>query len=161
MAQNVITTALLTIACVVCATMFITAIYPPLTDGVSSLISTTTNLCEKIETSFKIIEESNERSREYIWIKNTGTSPILAIENSDIFFGEIDDFHRIPYDKRQGEVPSWNYMMENDDGNERWDPGETIKIGIRYLRHREIPEGTYYVKIILYNGVSTQDTFSI
>jgi archaellum component FlaG (FlaF/FlaG flagellin family) len=141
--------------------MFITAIYPPLTDGISSLISTTTNLCEKIETSIKIIEESNDRSSEYIWVKNTGSSPIPVIENSDIFFGEINDFQRIQYDERQRHVPSWNYVIENDDGNERWDPGETIQIEIKYLRYREPPKGDYYVKMILYNGISAEDTFSI
>jgi len=158
MAESVITTAIITIACVICAGMLVSAIYPAMHRATSSVVETSTTLGERIETSIDIIEEVNQSSYEYVWVKNTGSSKIPQIENSDVFFGEINDFQRIPFNSTLSVTPSWNYSLENDDGDGRWDIGETVKMTIKCSA---IESGDYYVKIVLYNGVSDEDTFSI
>ncbi len=159
MAEAAITTAIITIACVICAGMLISAIYPAVNRATSSVISTSEKLGERIETSINIIAEANQSSYEYVWVKNTGASEIPQIENSDVFFGEINDFQRIPFNSSLSVTPSWNYSIENDDGDGRWDVGETLNITINYSS--EITTGDYYVKIIVYNGIADEETFSI
>jgi len=162
MSEAAITTAIITIACVICAVMLISAIYPTMHRATSSVITTSAKLGERIETSVEIIAEANETSYEYVWVKNTGSSQLAPsdIECSDIFFGEIGNFQRLSYDADLAPAPCWNYSIENDNnGNGRWDTGETVKITINCSSN--IGSGDYYFKIVLYNGVSDEDTFSI
>ena len=159
MSEAAITTAIITIACVICAGMLVSAIYPAMHRATSSVVSTSEKLGDRIETSIDIIAEVNQSSYEYVWVKNTGSSKIPQIENSDVFFGKINDFRRIPFDSTLSVAPSWNYSIENDDGDNRWDVGETLNITIN--SSSEITAGDYYVKIIVYNGISDEDKFSI
>jgi len=159
MTETAITTAIITIASVICVCMLINAIYPAMHRATSSVISTSAKLGERIETSIDIIEEANQSSYEYVWVKNTGASEIAQIENSDVFFGKINDFRRIPFDSTLSVAPCWNYSIDNDDGDNRWDVGETLNITINCST--PITAGDYYVKVIVYNGISDEDKFSI
>jgi len=159
MSEAAITTAIITIACVICAGMLISAIYPAVNRATTSVISTSEKLGEQIETSIDIIAEANQSSYEYVWVKNTGSSEIPQIEKSDVFFGKINDFQRIPFDSSLSVTPSWNYSIENDDGDGRWDIGETLNITIN--SSATLTAGDYYVKVIVYNGVSDEEKFSI
>lgn len=163
MSESVITVAIITIASVVCATMLISAIYPEVNRATSSVISSSAKLSERIETAVDIIAEANESSYEYVWAKNTGTTQLAAsqIERSDIFFGETGkgNFRRIPFNALLSSAPCWKYTIENDNGNNLWDTAETINITIDY--GSVITAGDYYVKLVLYNGISDEDTFSI
>ena len=159
MTETAITTAIITIASVICVCMLINAIYPAMHRATSSVVATSEKLGERIETSIDIIEEANQSSYEYVWVKNTGSSEIPQIENSDVFFGEINDFQRITFNSTLSVTPSWNYSIDNDDGDGRWDIGETLNITIN--SSSEITAGDYYVKIIVYNGISDEDKFSI
>ncbi len=161
MVEHVISVTIITIACIISATMLVNAIYPAVSRASSSAISSSVELGERIETSVDIIAEANEASYEYVWVKNIGVSQLVAsqIENSDIFFGEIGNFQRISYNATLSSAPCWKYSIENDNGNNRWDTGETVNITIN--AGSEIAAGDYYVKIVLYNAVSDEDTFSI
>ena len=162
MSEAAITTAIITIACVICAVMLISAIYPTMHRATSSVITTSAKLGERIETSVEIIAEANETSYEYVWVKNTGSSQLAPsdIVCSDIFFGETGNFQRLSYDADLAPAPCWNYSIENDNNrNGRWDTGETVKITINCSSN--IGSGDYYFKIVLYNGASDEDTFSI
>ncbi len=159
MSEAAITTAIITIACVICAGMLVSAIYPAMNRATSSVVTTSEKLGDRIETSIDIIAEANQSSYEYVWVKNTGSSEIPQIESSDVFFGEIDEFQRIPFNSSLSVTPSWSYSIENDDGDGRWDIGETLNITIN--SSSVITAGDYYVKIIVYNGISDEDKFSI
>jgi archaellum component FlaG (FlaF/FlaG flagellin family) len=139
--------------------MLINAIYPAMHRATSSVVATSEKLGDRIETSIDIIEMANQSSYEYVWVKNTGSSEIPQIENSDVFFGEINDFRRITFNSTLSVTPSWNYEIDNDDGDGRWDVGETLNITIN--TSTSIAAGDYYVKIIVYNGISDEDKFSI
>ena len=158
MTETAITTAMITIACVVSASLLISAIFPALQRASSSLVSSSTLLGERIETSIDIIAETNDTVQANIYVKNIGASSITQIDCSDIFFGKTNNFQRIPYDATLSLTPSWNYAIENDNSNGNWDGGETVNITIKTSG---ITAGDYYVKMILYNGISTEDTYSI
>ena len=160
MSEAAITTAIITIGCVICASILVSAIYPAMHRASSSVISTGAKLGDRIETSIDIIAVANQSSYEYVWVKNTGSAEIHQIEKSDVFFGEINEFQRIPFNSSpSAPAPSWKYSIENDDGDGRWDIAETLKITIN--TSATITAGDYYVKIIVYNGVSDEDKFSI
>lgn len=90
-----------------------------------------------------------------IWVKNVGTSDIVSIERSDIFFGPQDDFERIPY---IGETtPCWDYILEGGHG--QWKPTVTLKITIHLVS--PLSSGTYLVKVVIPNGIFDQTTFGV
>ena len=161
MSETVITTAIITIACMICAGMLISAVYPAVHRATSSMVQTSAKLGERIETSIDIIAEANDTSQHaYIWVKNTGASEIPQIENSDVFFGKINEFQRIPYNSSLSALaPCWSYLIENDDNDQRWDVGETLNITIN--SSATITSGNYYVKIVLYNGISDEEKFAV
>ena len=158
MSEAAITTAIITIACVICACMLVSAIYPALNRATSSVVTSSTKLSERIEASIDIIAEANDTSYAYIWVKNIGVSEIPLIEKSDIFFGKAHEYQRIPYNATLSVIPSWQYSIENDDGDSGWDVGETINVTIITSG---ITTGDYYAKMVLYNGVSTEDEYTI
>ena len=161
MSSEVITVSMITIACIICAAVLVTAVFPEINRATSSVISSSAKLGERIETSVDIIAEANELSYVYVWAKNTGTAQLAEtqIERTDVFFGETDNFRRMTYDATLSSAPCWKYSIENDNGNNRWDIAETINITIDY--GSAITAGDYYVQIVLYNGISDADTFSI
>ena len=158
MTETAITTAMITIACVVSASLLVSAIFPALHRASSSVVSSSTLLGERIETSIDIIAETNDTSHAYIYVKNIGASGITQIDCSDIFFGKTNNFQRIPYDASLSATPSWSYVIENDGGNGQWDGGETVNVTIKTAG---ITSGDYFVKMILHNGISAEDTYSI
>lgn len=158
MTETAITTAMITIACVVSASLLVSAIFPALHRASSSVVSSSTLLGERIETSIDIIAETNDTTQAYIYVKNIGASGITQIDYSDIFFGKTNNFQRIPYDASLSATPSWSYVIENDGGNGQWDGGETVNVTVKTAG---ITSGDYFVKMILHNGISAEDTYSI
>ena len=161
MAESVITVSIITVACVVCATMLISALYPAMDRASSSAIVTAEAMGDRITTAIEIIEkakDSSDSSKCYIWIKNTGSVTIEGIDSADLFFGETGEFTRMSYSDPLS-AKSWNYDLLGGDGDDRWDPKETLEINITDTISIETGE-YYYVKIILYNGESAEDVFS-
>ncbi len=90
-----------------------------------------------------------------IWVKNVGTSDIVSIERSDLFFGPEDDFYRVTYG---GETPPyWNYQLEGD--NSEWKPTVTLKITVHLASALSL--GTYLVKVVIPNGIFDETTFGV
>ena len=158
MAESVITVSIITVACVVCATMLISALYPAMDRASSSATATAEAMGDRITTDIEIIEKANSGSICTIWVKNIGSSTIDRIDSTDVFFGRTGGFTRMSYsDSLSGQ--SWNYDIMGDDTDDRWDPKETLRINID--NGSQIDTGVdYYVKIILYNGESAEDVFS-
>ncbi|MBU4491243.1 MAG: hypothetical protein KKD69_02150, partial [Euryarchaeota archaeon] len=82
----------------------------------------------------------------------TGSKKIASslIEKTDVFFGATGNFKFIPYNA------GWNYTIVNGDGDNDWDPSETLHISI----NSTTPKGEYYVGIVLYNSIAVSDYFS-
>ncbi|KKH45841.1 hypothetical protein [Methanosarcina sp. 1.H.A.2.2] len=160
MSGETISAAIITIASVICATAFVAAVFPPILGSSTPVISSTDALSDRIKTEVKIIhEEYNSGDSEvYIWVKSVGTNRIFEsqIMNSDLFFGENGNFLRVPYNAT-GASNTWTYTLETGDDS-TWDIGETLRITV----HVPLSSGSeYFVKFISYNGISTDDYFTV
>ncbi|AKB52023.1 hypothetical protein MSBRW_2770 [Methanosarcina barkeri str. Wiesmoor] len=163
MSGESISSAILTIASVICAFSFVSIVYPSVISAGDPIVSRTNEMGDQILTDMKILHETTaaEGSEVHIWIKNVGSKGISSslIQKSDLFFGEAGKFERIPYDENGCLAPCWNYSIEqsNDDN---WDKGETLQIR---LKPADVPVSRvkYFIKFSAYNGVSEEAYFTV
>ncbi|MHC1567417.1 MAG: hypothetical protein ACXQT5_03505 [Candidatus Syntropharchaeia archaeon] len=164
MSGETISTAIITIASVICAAAFVTAVYPSIMGASAPVVASTNVLNDRIKTDIVIIHEANnsDGTEVYIWVKNVGDNriPSNLIDNSDLFFGQKGNFLRIDYDETRSFSPSWNYSIENSE-NTRWEKGETIKITVNTSNDPVTSGEEYFVTFVVYNGVSDDDHFSV
>jgi flagellar protein FlaG len=162
MASEVISSALLMIATIIAAIALINVVFPSIYGMSGSISMMTDNVNDRMKSDFKIIYETTDESYNLTaWLKNTGeTQLILSRFNStDVFYGDINGLmKRALLNSTSG--PSWTYTIENDNGNGRWDPGETLKISIQ-ADEQFTPGNRYKVRIVLYNGAFCEDYFAV
>jgi len=135
------------------------SVYPMISRSSQAMVSMADTIDERMKSRISIVHAANSADRKtvYLWVKNVGSSRILSIEESDLFFGEEDDFSRIPYvDDAGGGYPRWDYTLENDT---EWQSSATLKITITY--DADPGAGTYFAKVIIPNGVSDEYYFSM
>jgi len=157
--DKAITTALLIIAGVVCMIFVFNSVYPMINRSSQAMVSMAEQVDERMKSRINIVHAANSSNRTsvYLWVKNVGTQRIVAIEESDLFFGPEDNFERIPYvADAVGSDPRWTFTLENDS---EWQTSATIKITITYSS--DPGAGTYFVKFIIPNGISDDFYFSM
>lgn len=169
--DKTITTVFLIIASVVAAVLVFNAVYPAIGQGSEALLAMTNRVDERMKSQIEIIHMSGELDASqwwqdangdgdfdvFVWVKNVGTRRIVPIENLDVFFGPEGNFARIPHRSKAGGVfPYWEGQVENGAD---WSPTGTVKIT---LHLSGIPaSGRYFIKIVIPNGVSDEDFFSM
>jgi hypothetical protein len=124
-----------------------------------AMVSMAEQVDERMKSRISIVHAANSANRTsvYLWIKNVGTQRIVNVRESDLFFGQSDNFSRIPYaDDAGGSYPQWTYIIENDT---EWQTSATLKITIIYSV--DPGTGTYYAKFIIPNGISDEYYFSM
>lgn len=155
--DKVVVTILLLVAGIVCSLVIFNAVYPAINRSTSAITAMSSNIDDRIKSQVEIIQTTSQDTNVHIWAKNVGASRIGTIDKSDVFFGPVDDFARISYG--QSGTPRWDYLIEGKPGASKCDPTETIKITITCS---EAPSsGTYYVKIVLPNGISDEHQFGL
>ena len=157
--DKAVTTALLIIAGVICMVFVFNSVYPMINRSSQAMVSMADTIDERMKSRINIVHAANSanRSSVYLWVKNVGSSRIVAIEESDVFFGQSDNFSRIAYvDDAGGGYPRWQYTLENDT---EWKTGATLKITITY--DTDPGAATYSAKIIIPNGISDEYFFSM
>jgi hypothetical protein len=157
--DKAITTALLIIAGVVCMIFVFNSVYPMINRSSQAMVSMAETIDERMKSRINIVHAANSDNRTsvYIWVKNIGTQRITSIDESDLFFGQEDNFERIPYTGDVEDVyPQWDYALENDT---EWRTSATLKITITYAS--DPGAGTYYAKFIIPNGISDEYYFSM
>jgi len=157
--DKAITTALLIIAGVVCMIFLFNSVYPMINRSSQAMTSMAETVDERMKSRINIVHAANNsgRTEVYLWVKNVGTQLITRIEESDLFFGQQDNFNRIPYTADAGGLkPSWDYQLVNDD---KWGTSATIKITITY--DSDPGTGTYFAKFIIPNGIADDFYFSM
>ncbi|WP_410507298.1 hypothetical protein RSJ42_10755 [Methanosarcina hadiensis] len=163
MSGESISSAILTIASVICAFGFVSAVYPSVISAGHPIMSRTDSMGDQIMTDIEILHEATgaEGTEIHVWVKNVGCKEISssAIPRSDLFFGKAGNFERIPYDEKETLVPGWSYRIEQDEDND-WDKGETLSIKIRPADLPE-PGKKYFIKFSTYNGVSEEAYFTV
>lgn len=166
---------LLTIAGVISAIAIINAVYPAVTRSTGALASASGTVDERIRTNVSVIHAVGELSSTstwvdtngngyfdfFVWVKNVGEAKIGGIDTSDVFFGQEGSVERVTYTTSTSTTPRWTYSVE---GGGEWVAGATVKITVAF--NDGCPTcykapGTYYIKIITPNGVSTEKYFSM
>jgi len=151
--DKVMTTILLLVGAAICALLVINSVYPAINRGTAAMVTIAGQASDRVQSQIEIIQTANEGADVYIWVKNVGTSRIVVIEQSDVFFGPLGDFSRIPYGEGS---PYWTYQIENDS---EWMPMSTLRITVHLVSSPA--SDTYYAKVIIPNGISEEHTFGI
>jgi archaeal flagellar protein FlaG len=140
MSSETITTALFLISAVIAAGVLINAVYPVVYNMAGTFSSSTHESDVRMRTDFKIISAVAYTSgTATIWMKNIGSEQIAyeAIKRSDVFCGEVGKFDRIAYLPSSGTEGTWTFDSPDAtgkydlNGNNMWDPGETLKISVK------------------------------
>jgi archaellum component FlaF (FlaF/FlaG flagellin family) len=157
--DKTITTALLIIAGIVCSVFLFNSVYPMINRSSAAMTSMTDKIDDRMKTQVDIVHVANsaDKLNIYIWIKNVGSNRIDSIEESDVFLGPDGDFVRIPHASTAGgSYPRWSYVIENDT---EWKTGATVKITVSY----DVDPGsdTYFVKVVIPNGIAAEYYFSM
>jgi hypothetical protein len=157
--DKAITTALLIVAGVVCMIFVFNSVYPMINRSSQAMTSMAEQVDERMKSRINIVHAANNSTRTlvYLWIKNVGTQRILDVEESDLFFGQEDDFDHVPYVEDAGsDYPRWSFELENDS---EWKTSATIKVTITYSS--DPGAGTYFAKFIIPNGIFDEFYFSM
>ena len=157
--DKAITTALLIIAGVICIMFVFNSVYPAVNRSSAAMVSMAEKMDERMKSRINIVHAANSADRKtiYLWVKNVGTSRIVNIDETDVFFGPSDNFSRIPYvDDAGGSYPRWSYTLENDT---EWLTSATLKITITY--DSDPGAGTYFAKVVIPIGISEEYFFSM
>ena len=163
---------MLTIAGIASAAAILNAIFPALNRSSGALIAASSQVDDRLKSDIEIIHavgeldsagawddtNSNGLFDIFMWVKNVGSTRILAIDQTDVFVGTTSTFTRIPHETEveAGEYPRWTYTLENST---EWDSRATLKITVLYNATQS--QGNYDVKIIIPNGVSDEHFFSM
>ena len=169
--EKTIVTAMLILAGVVCAVLIFNAVFPAIGQSSAAVASMTDTVSDRVRSQVEIIHTTGELDVDgvfqdtngdgyfnvFVWVKNVGSSRIMAIGKSDVFFGEVGDFDRIPYvNDAGGSLPSWTMSLENDT---EWGPSATLKVTLYFSS--PLSSGTYFLKVVIPNGISDEFTFSM
>lgn len=165
--DKVITSMLLIISAVVATIVVVNAVLPSIQRTSSDIVAASDVVGTRLRSDVKIVEVSGVDTDDFVqlWAKNVGASDIPTLDKLDVFFGETNDFARIPYeegvtcsDPGQRTQDCWQYTLENDT---KWAPFATLRITI-YLDTYTLATGTEYVStIVLPNGISTSKVFTV
>ena len=157
--DKAITTALLIIAGVISMIFVFNSVFPMVNRSSQAMVSMADTIDDRMKSRINIVHAANtaDRLTVYLWVKNVGSSRIVSIEESDVFFGQEYDFARVPYvDDAGGSYPRWAYTIENDT---EWKTGATLKVTITY--DSDPGAGTYFTKVVIPNGISDEYYFSM
>jgi hypothetical protein len=150
-------TALLIIAGVISAIAVFNAILPAVTQSGEAMNSMERRIDERMQSQVEIIHATRSGNTALIWVKNVGSLKIAPPEDCDLFFGPDGNYARIPY---SAGLTHWTYLIENDT---EWRQGATLKITVSYdvvSQPGQPTNGTYFIKIVLPNGISAETLVS-
>lgn len=155
--DKLIVTVLLMIGGVVASLALINGLYPAITQSTGAISGAAIKVSDRIKTDIEIIQVVNDGTEVYAWVKNVGTTIIVGIERSDVFYGLVNNFDRAPYGSSGPPYPYWDYQLEGN--NSKWKTAVTLKITIHL--DSGPPAGDYMLKIVIPNGISDETTFGI
>ena len=157
--DKVITTSILILAGIICTIFIFNSVFPMVNRSSQAMVSMGETIAERMKSRVSIVHAANATDPKvvHVWVKNVGSARIDSVHESDLFFGEESDFWRIPYEGDAGDdYPRWEYVIENDS---EWNVGATVKITV--MDDTDFGSGTYYVKLVIPNGVSDEYYFSM
>ena len=150
---------MLTIAAIVAIVAVVNAVLPSVSRTSGALISASNVVEDRISSQIEIVHATGQDANPdaEVWVKNTGSSSIGAVDRVDVFFGPDGDFQRIPQGDPGCTAPCWEYAVENASS---WEPTATLHITIH--AGTNLASGTtYYVKVVTPNGISNSKFFTV
>ena len=169
--DKAVTTTFLIIISTVLSILLFNAVYPAVVQSSDAMNIMTGRVDDRLKSQVEIIHTAGELDSSgwwqdtnsngdfevFVWVKNIGSSRIIPIERSDVFFGPEGNFTRIPHESEAGS--SYPYWVEEMENASQWTPSATVKITIHY--GAPLAQGRYFIKIIIPNGVEDEDFFSM
>jgi archaellum component FlaG (FlaF/FlaG flagellin family) len=155
--DKVIVTVLLIIGGVVAAFAIMNGVLPAVERSSSAINTATDQVNDQIKSQIEIINVSSAGPNVHVWVKNTGTSTIGSIENSDVFITSGFNIERFSFGTDSTPAPYWGYQLSGD--HNLWSPTVTNEIVIHMRAPLE--PGSYQVKYIIPNGIGDQVTFGV
>lgn len=135
MSAETFTTAMFLITAVIAAGVLVNAVFPVVYNMAGTFSSATHESDERLRTDFKIVTYTATTKetphRATIWLKNIGSSRISISDftnRSDVFCGAVGDFERLTWVSSGSGSGQWTNMNYDSNGNNYWDPGETIQV---------------------------------
>jgi len=116
MAGAIIGEAILIIASVVVASTVAAIVLNQVGIFESTFTATTQGQKDTMLTKVKIVLATNTTdSNVAIWVKNIGINPIGFVDKVDVYFGQINQVQRIPYDADVAQPNlTWQYWNATD-----------------------------------------------
>ena len=159
--DKVITTTFLIIVSVICATLVFNAVYPAIIQSSDAMTNMKSRVDDRLKSQIAIIHAAGNTgsSSAFVWVKNVGSLSIKAVESCDVILGPEGNFARIPHDDEPDRPPHpyWTYEVSGDDSY--WTPTATLQITVTH--ESVLAQGIYFVKVVIPNGISDEDYFSV
>jgi len=164
MAGAIIGEAILIIASVVVASTVAAIVLNQVGIFESTFTATTEGQKDTMLTKVKIVLATNTTdSHVAVWVKNIGINPIGFVDKVDVYFGQINQIQRIPYDADIAQPNlTWQYWnaTARDIPTPVWQRMDTFALNVT----NDVPLSTgvtYQVTVITPNGVTDEHIFSI
>ena len=163
MASAIIGEAILIIASVILASSVAALVLNQVGIFESTFTATTEGQKDQLLTKVKIILATNTTdSHVAIWVKNIGVNPIGFVDKFDVYFGQINQIQRIPYDDDIAQPNlTWQYWNATapDIPTPVWQKMETFALNV--TDNNLVKGATYHVTVSTPNGVIDEHIFSL
>ena len=168
---------MLTIAGIASLAAVFNAVFPALSRSSGAIVTSSAKIDERLRSDIEIIHAVGELDSSgaftdssptngvfevFIWVKNVGDTRITSIENTDIFFGRVGTFSRIPHivEVEAGVYPRWSHDVEGSSNDKELNPRGTLKITIDFDTDTQ-SQGSYDIKVTVPTGVTDEYFFSM
>ena len=124
----------------------------------STFTATTENQKDIMLTKVKIVYVTNTTDNHVnVWIKNIGINPVVNANNTDVYYGEINQVQNILHNSKKQINNNW--MWDGPLPQPIWQISDTHSINITDTDLR--PGVTYQVTVTTPNGVIGEEIFSV
>ncbi len=162
MAGAIIGEAILIIASVVLASTVAALVLNQIGIFESTFTATTEGQKDQLLTKVKIVLVTNTTdSHVAVWVKNIGVNPIGSLDKFDVYFGQINQIQRIPYNAITQSDLTWQYWNATDPDipTPVWQKMDTFALNVT---DNNLQKGvTYHVTVSTPNGVIDEHIFSL
>jgi hypothetical protein len=155
--DKVIVTVMLIIGGLTAAFAVFNSVYPAVERSGQSMSNAADDIGDRITSRIEIIQAGADDDSVDAWVKNIGSSRIIAIEDSDIFLGTDGNISIIPFGDDGSPLPYWSYQLEGN--NTQWSQAVTNGI-IIHLAEALTPD-VYLFKMVIPNGNFDETSFSV
>jgi len=158
LAAGVLSEGILIIASVIIATAIAGVVMNQVGIFQSTFVATTENQKDIMLTKVKIVYVTNTtKNHVSVWIKNIGINTIVSANQTDVYYGEINQVQNIQHNPKQQNDNTWQWNAPLPQPV--WQLSDTHSINITDADLR--PDVTYHVTVTTPNGVTHEEIFSI